>query len=316
MADLTEPRKAWDDGLKALVSENPDAFVQWLLGEGQFKEKLPNTLKTWQLEVDALLKVGVEGEDILLHIEFQTYHDATMDERLLRYNVLLHGEYQLPVSSYVIYLLKDGVVATSPLVWNVLGREKLRFNFDSIELGDMTPADLLDIGQPGLLPLLPLTQGGTRREVTNLMIERLQSANAPGLLSIGGTLAAYMLGRKNPDDLEWLQRRLRDMHDILRESPYYQEILKEGLEEGLEKGRQEGLEEGRIQERYEHVQELRQTIINIVQGRFPRLLRFARKQISDVEDLAELRGLIVGLSLAESLEQARRSLEKVDEGED
>lgn len=308
MADLTEPRKAWDDGLKALVSENPDAFVQWLLGEGQFKEKLPNTLKTWQLEVDALLKVGVEGEDILLHIEFQTYHDATMDERLLRYNVLLHGEYQLPVSSYVIYLLKDGLVATSPLVWNVLGREKLRFNFDSIEMGDMTPADLLVIGQPGLLPLLPLTQGGTRREVTSLMIERLQSAKAPGLLSIGGTLAAYMLGRKNPDDLEWLQRRLREMHDILRASPYYQEILEEGREEGLEKGLEKG--------RQEHAQELRQTIISIVLGKYPQLLRFARKQVAVVDDLATLRGLIVELSLAESPEQARRSLEKVDEGED
>lgn len=48
------------------------------------------------------------------------------------------------------------------------------------------------------------------------------------------------------------------MHDIIRESPYYQEILKEGREEGLEKGREEGMLEA-----------LRQTIIDIVVERFP-----------------------------------------------
>lgn len=93
---------------------------------------------------------------------------------------------------------------------------------------------------------------------------------------------------------------------------YYQEILKEGLEEGLEKG----LEKGRELERQEQAQELRQTIVNIVLGRYPRLLRFARKQLAVVDDLAILRGLIVELSLAKSLEEARHSLEKVDEDEE
>jgi hypothetical protein len=69
MTDTIESRKAWDDGLKALVNENPVAFTHWLLGEAHFKEKLSTTLKTWKLEVDALLKVAVDGEDMLLHIE-------------------------------------------------------------------------------------------------------------------------------------------------------------------------------------------------------------------------------------------------------
>lgn len=300
--------KSWDDSLKSLVNDNPQAFILWLLGKGQYKEKLPYKLKMWRLEVDALLKVEVEDEEMLLHIEFQTYHDSTMDERLLRYNVLARSEYGLPVLSYVIYLLKDGIITKSPLSWRIPGgREVLQFHFESIELGDITPEELIEVGQPGLLPLLPLTKGGIRREVTNMMFASLQAAQKPELIPIGGTLAAYMLSRANPDDLAWLRRRLREMHDIIRESPYYQEILEEGREEGLEKGR--------ALERYEQLEALRQTVINIVLGRFPGLLRFARKQVAVVDDLATMRGLIVELSLAETQEEAKQTLEKVDENE-
>lgn len=95
--DMSKSQKSWDDNLKALVDASPQAFIDWLLGKGQYIEMLPYKLKTWKLEVDALLKVAYEGSDVLLHIEFQTYHDVEMAERLLRYNVLLRGEYKLPV---------------------------------------------------------------------------------------------------------------------------------------------------------------------------------------------------------------------------
>jgi hypothetical protein len=58
--------------------------------------------------VDALLEVSIDGQRMLLHIEFQTYNDDMMDEWLMRYNVLARMKYGLPVLSCVIYLLKDG----------------------------------------------------------------------------------------------------------------------------------------------------------------------------------------------------------------
>ena len=111
--------KPWDDSLRTLVRANPQAFVTWLLGEAQFIKELPDKLKSWQLEVDALLQTNFGGQDMLLHIEFQTYNDSDMDERLLRYNVLIRGEYHLPVLSCVIYLLRDGNIPKSPLSWKV-----------------------------------------------------------------------------------------------------------------------------------------------------------------------------------------------------
>src|SRR5947209_1406235 len=130
--------QVWDDSLRSLVRANPEAFIKWLLGDAQYKEERPHKLKSWKLEVDALLHAIVDGEDMLVHIEFQTYNDADMSERLLRYNVLTRSEYKLPVLSFVIYLLSDGKVPQSPLSWTVPGgQEVLQFHFRSIKLAEL-----------------------------------------------------------------------------------------------------------------------------------------------------------------------------------
>jgi len=145
-SDLDKP---WDDSLRTLVRVNPQAFVVWLLETAQFLEELPHKLKTWKLEVDALLRVIVNGVEMLLHIEFQSSNDPTMAERLLRYNVLARSDYGLPVLSCVIYLFRDGDVPKSPLNWTIpTGQEVLQFHFGSIKLGELSPEALLQIGQP------------------------------------------------------------------------------------------------------------------------------------------------------------------------
>src|SRR6266571_1295128 len=111
--------KPWDDSLKKLVQADPQAFVSWFVPNASFTGARPLELKHWTLEVDALLGVQVNGQDMLLHLEFQTHNDPAMAERLLRYNVLARSEHRLPVLSCVIYLLADGEVLPSPLIWTV-----------------------------------------------------------------------------------------------------------------------------------------------------------------------------------------------------
>lgn len=304
--------KPWDNSLRGLIHASPQAFVSLVVGNAHFKRELPHKLKTWKQEVDGLLDVVHQGQEMLVHFEFQTYHDPTMAERLLRYNVLIRSEYSQPVLSCVIYLLRDGNAAVSPLCWTVpTGQEVLQFHYESIEVGKWSPDELLQRSEAGLLPLLPLTKGGTSREVTERMFADLEAAGRPELLSIGATVASLMFSRENPAGLEWLHRRLRDMHDLLRESPYYQEILQEGLAEGLEKG----LEKGREEERREQLGGLRQTVIDIVLERFPKMVRLARKQVAFVEDPAILRHVIVKMSIAQTAEEAKQHLLRIDEEE-
>jgi predicted transposase YdaD len=296
--------KPWDDSLRKLVRANPQAFVSWILGEAEFIGELPEKLKSWKLEVDALLRTSVKGHQMLLHIEFQTYNDLEMAERLLRYNVLLRSEYKLPVVSCVIYLLKDGAVPPSQLIWNApIERDVIHFFFESIELGELSPDDLLTMEQPGLLPLLPLTKGGIRKEVTEQMFTSLKASEQTDLLAIGGTLASLVFSREHSPDLEWLHRRLRAMHDILRESPYYQEILQEGYQEGRQEGREEGKLEGQ-----------REALLAIVQFRFPKIARLAKRLVAANDDPAGLQNLTVKISMAQTAEEAKQyMLEAVEE---
>ena len=289
--------KPWDDSPRSLVRASPQAFVSLVLGDAHFNRELPHKLKTWKQEVDSLLEVTYMGQEMLVHLEFQTYNDPTMAERMLRYNVLARSEYGLPVLSCVIYLLRDGTIPASPLSWMVpTGQKVLDFYFESIELGEWPPEEVLQKGETGLLPLLPLTRGGASREVTTKMLADLKAAGRRELLAIGATLASLAFSRENLTDLPWLQRRLREMHNILRESPFYQEILQEGREEGLEKGLQEGL------------QVLRETLLKVVQARFPRMARLARGQAAIIDDPAALENLIVKVSIAQDAKEAKRAL--------
>src|SRR5437588_3625275 len=298
--------KPWDDSLKKLVQADPQAFVSWFVPDASFTGARPHELKHWTLEVDALLGVRVSGQDMLLHLEFQTHNDPAMAERLLRYNVLARSEHRLPVLSCVIYLLGSGEASTSPLSWMLpTEQEVLRFHYQSIELKALLPEEVMRPDLTGLLPLLPLTKNGARREIVESMFSRLLAAKKVDLVPIGYTLASLAFNRENPVDQDWLFRRFHEMHDILRETPIYQEILKEGREEGLEQGLQRG-----------QLEALRQAIVEVVVERFPKLVRLTKKQVVLIEDPELLRHVLVKVSVAQSAEEARGHLLAVDEAEE
>src|SRR5579884_2818615 len=92
--------KIWDESLRKMVRDNPHAFVELLLPQGQveYVGLLPEKLKPRNPEVDALVIVQTErGEKMLVHFEFQTRNDPSMPERLLEYNILARGEHHIPV---------------------------------------------------------------------------------------------------------------------------------------------------------------------------------------------------------------------------
>ncbi len=97
----------WDNLMKRLVGANPEHFLTWLVGQATFVAMLDNELKSQNLFADALLHMQRQGRAGLLHIEFQTYSDFEMGQRLLDYNVFASHQYEhRPTSTYVIYLRK------------------------------------------------------------------------------------------------------------------------------------------------------------------------------------------------------------------
>ena len=107
------------------------------------------------------------------------------------------------------------------------------------------------------------------------------------------------------------------MHNLLRESPYYQEILQEGREEGLEEGLKKGLEEGLEKGHKEgKLEGLRESLLAIVRARFPKMVRLAKGQAAIIDDPKELESLAVKVSLAQNAQEARRVLLEQDEDDD
>jgi len=309
--------KPWDSTLKRLIQINPTAFVKWLVPGAVFIKERPHELENQKREVDALLEIFIDGQVVLLHIEFQTYNDTTMAERLLLYNVLARSVYNLPVISCVIYLLQDGSVRQSPLLVTLPnGKKLLEFHFESVEIGQLSPEDILNLGIVALLPLLPLTKGGASRAELLRMFAELKKQREPHetemqateLELIGYTLASLIL-RKNNIDLEWLIRRLREMHDIIREAPIYQEILREGREEGIERGLKEGLERGLEQGLEQGLERGRETsngiLLMLTQAHFPSLVNLLQKQIATIKDLEVLQELASKILSAKTVDEAR-----------
>ncbi len=148
---------------------------------------------------------------------------------------------------------------------------------------------MLQTGLVGLLPLLPLTKDGARREVVEEMISGLISAEKTESLWIGYALASRVL----KDDLKWLKRRFAMLEDILRDTPVYQEVLAEGEEKGREEGKLEAQ---------------RQTLLDVVQERFPAIVRLAKQQADAIQDPEVLRRLTVKISVVKTSSEAEQYL--------
>jgi predicted transposase YdaD len=120
------------------------------------------------------------------------------------------------------------------------------------------------------------------------MITGLVSAEKTESLWIGYALASKVL----KDDLKWLKRRIAMLEDILRDTPVYQEVLAEGMEKGLEKG----------------LETQRQTLLDIVQERFPAIARLTKQQADALEDPEMLRRLTVKISIVKTSKEAEQYL--------
>jgi predicted transposase YdaD len=293
----------WDSALKQLIGANPQHFISWLLRGARYIRELSAHLNR-SIDIDLLYEVELNGERLGFHLELQRYRDAEMARRTWEYNVFASCKFNLTVVSFVIYLKENSSIIEPPLLRMLPdGWEIHRFNFINIKLWEIPSDELRQADLVGLLPLLPLTHEGATPGVVEEAINGIQRSTTDdktktGLLSLTFTLASLALDRQ--EDQDWLIRRFQMLQDILRDTSIYQLIMQEGVEKGREEGREEGLEEGRIQA-------LRQTLLDFVQTRFPKLVRFASKQISDVTDVKTLQSLIHKIGLSQlTAEEARQ----------
>src|SRR5205814_3272694 len=117
-------------------------------------------------------------------------------------------------------------------------------------------------------------------------------------------------------DQVWLERRFALLDEMLRNTPAYKKILKEGraegleegLEKGLEKGLKKGLEQGRQETLQQELQRQREALLDVIRARFPKIVRQAKKQVASIEDTSILLHLIIKMTTVPTAEEATQLL--------
>ncbi|MBV9706749.1 MAG: hypothetical protein JO125_05025 [Chloroflexi bacterium] len=247
----------WDDSLKILLSEHPQDFVTLIMPGAQFQGKLLTEFAGRKATADGLFEITVEGKPMLLQIEVQSTNDPDMPERLLGYALRAKQEHQHDVSSCVIYLREQGEVPPSPLQWPPInGHLRLTFHYLVLEVYNMRPQEVRQLGLPGLLPLLLLTRGGATHEMAEEVVTELEAMGHHKTLPAVEILLSLVF--RDEVDKVWLKRRFGTMYESLKESWLVQELMQEVREEAelkLQQLREQ--EELKLQERDLKLQEVR-----------------------------------------------------------
>jgi predicted transposase YdaD len=207
--------------------------------------------------VSAFADLVFQRDDRLFHLDTQTGPDADLPRRILRYNVLLHERFNLPVESFVVLLRRRadrGDLTGRVHYENAEGRPILDFQFEVLRLWERPCAEFLS-GGLGIVPLATLgalpvdTAEETALEaVVNRLTQRIME-EAPRPEAARLLTASYILtGLRVPPAIV---DHLFQGAEAMRESSTYQAILDEGRKEGRKEGRAEEartivLRQGRI----------------------------------------------------------------------
>ena len=164
------PSGQYDTVAKNVVQGSPDDFIRYCLGT--LDAQVIQVLETEQPSVqwyraDSFIHANVRGEEVVVHIEFQT-HDSTqvpMPHRIAGYAGLGVRMFEMPIYSHVIYLHPDaGRNDPGEYLQDVPGYE-INIKYKVIRLCEIDGQNILDAQLKGLIPFTPLMK---RPEEMNL----------------------------------------------------------------------------------------------------------------------------------------------------
>ncbi len=314
---------------KWLLGGDPEEWVRWMLDDPtvEVEEFLSAEFQHVLRHSDALLRVRDERGHFLLLVELQLRYDPDMPWRMQAYAALAEEKYRLPVYPLVFYLLPPSPGVRLPdRYYHEFRGLVARRDFRVVKAWKLEAREMVERGPLALVPLTPLMKGADEQVVrAGAQVLRERDAGEEMQVALALFASFVMSAEQILEIVRWEMA-------VLRESPWYQEIVQEGrlkgLEEGLLKGRQEGWQEGRQEGRQEGWQEGRQegwqeglleAVLQLVQARFA-LAESDRDdlaaQLREIKDLQVLRQLLLNTISAESVDEFKISLDKIKHGQD
>ncbi|WP_071518353.1 DUF4351 domain-containing protein [Geitlerinema sp. PCC 9228] len=280
---MTKPA---DIGGKRLISLAPHTWAQWLtqMPNLHVESMLSSELPWVTRENDILLRVtSPETGTFLLLNELQLRYNGELPRRMRAYTGLVEEKYKLPVYPTLVNILPH---AQNPQVPNCYESNfqgiRAYQEYRVINLWEVEVQTVFERQIRSLLPFVPVLRGGGEQTVVRQALQELRAdEDLRDLEPLLSFFASFVL--------PVVQQIMRWDMAVLRESPWYQEILKEGLEQGLQQGLEQGLEQGRQEGRQEAEVQLVWRQLNRRLGNLDPSLeqQIRRLSVEQVETLAE-----------------------------
>ncbi|TAE53891.1 MAG: transposase [Nostocales cyanobacterium] len=278
--------KPADTSTKKLISLAPDNWVRWVTDIPDIKaqEILSGEFQWISRESDVLIRVtSPEHGEFLVLNEVQLRYNSKMPRRMRCYAGLAEEKYQLPTYPVLINILPTSdVEILTQFTSNVAGLTATQ-DYRVINLWEVDVNIPFQQSLPSLLPFVPILKGGGNESTIREALQILRRDDDLNQLeTVLAFFATFVL------ESALVQEIMRWDMAVLRESPWYEEILKEGEARGRK-------------------EEMLSNIEMSLEAKFGNEALELMPQISQVNDLERLQDILRTVVLANNFEELRQS---------
>lgn len=224
--------KSADVSTKRLISLAPDNWVKWVtqIPDITAGEILNSEFQWISRESDVLIRVkNPQYGNFLVLNELQLRPTPEMPRRMRAYAALAEEKYKLLTYPVLINILKTGDTEIPTTYESNLAGLRAIQDYRVINLWEVDVNIAFEQPLPSLLPFVPILKGG---ENESKIREALQILRADEELNQLETVLAFFATFVLDSAL--VQEIMRWDMAVLRESPWYNEILERGRQEGTE----------------------------------------------------------------------------------
>ena len=267
----------FDTVTKQLIHAYPADFAHFAFPQDDVQvlgvvDTEQHTVKTHR--TDSLIHVCIDGQEALVHHEFQTTDSKTpMPRRMARYIGYCIGQYGVPIYSTVIYLRPDAGRNDPGYYLQEQHGYRILVQYKVIRLIELDGQRMLDAGPSGLIPFTPLMQrpAGVDPEAwLRQCVNRAQAVpmDEPRKENYLADLAI----------LSGLVYNLETVMTIIAEETMYESSV---VQHFTEKALKQGIEQG-----------LQESILDVLELRFqPEDVRRLTARIGAIDDVPRLKQL-------------------------
>jgi predicted transposase YdaD len=294
-----------DISTKKIISLAPDNWVRWVTQIPNLvaQEVLNSEFQWISREGDVLIRAHSPelGEFLVLN-ELQLRYTTKMPKRMRAYAALAEEKYNLPTYPVLINILKEGDTKITTRYKSQFAGLKARQDYRVINLWEVDVDIVFQQPIASLLPFVPILKGGNEQSVVQQALQLLrQDEQLSQLETVLAFFASFVL------DSALVQQIMRWDMAVLRESPWYQQILQEGEARGEARGKTigEAIGEARGEARGRREERLL-SIEMLLEMKFGTQGLQLMSEISEMENLEQLRSIQQAIRTANTVDELRQ----------